>query len=165
MTRYFFLLSSATVIFCASSLAQKAPSRADLNVEFVRPAKTPFEAAVIKAGKVGRISYRVGFGSAPGEFHQLVEDCLASGKVEDFEQLLFDKNPVVRVLGLICLARSLDEGDFAASARLLFNDEADVEYDNGCVIRLRGTVGQLARMLADGKFLPDEDKYKGGAPR
>ena len=91
-----------------------------------------------------------GFTLAPGEFFKLTQEFLKNGTTEDFKGLLEDKNPVVRVMGLVCLAQS-DRAAYAEIARAQRRDRADVSYMIGCVIR-HATVAQLADRLADNPF-------------
>ncbi|MDQ3816573.1 MAG: hypothetical protein M3362_02640 [Acidobacteriota bacterium] len=117
-----------------------------------------FEVAIRKVRRLESISYRIGFALAPGEFYKLSQECLKYGAADSFRALLKDESPVVRVLGLICLAKSLNAEEFAEAARPVFTDDAQVRYTNGCVLNQRATVGQIARRLAEGSFfLADEN--------
>ena len=119
---------------------------------------SPFEAAISKVRRLESVSYRIGFALEPGEFHKLSQECLKYGTVDNFRALLKDESPVVRVLGLICLTKSVNAEEFAEVARALFTDAAQVRYTNGCVLNQRATVGQIARRLAEGRFfVADED--------
>jgi len=97
-------------------------------------------------------SYRVGFGLQPGEFHEVVEQCLRVGTKEEIKSLLDDVDPVIRVLGLICLARLVSPNEFVEFARPLFLDLGTLKYTNGCIVNLSGTVGEIAKALAEGRF-------------
>jgi hypothetical protein len=111
-----------------------------------------FEAAVGKVRRLESVSYRIGFTLEPGEFYKLSQECLKYGTADNFRGLLTDGSPAVRVLGLICLAKSVNAEEFAEVARPLFSDDAQVRYTNGCVLNQRATVGQIARRLAEGRF-------------
>src|SRR5687767_10107357 len=88
------------------------------------------------------VSYRIGWTLEAGEFHKLSREALKNGTVQEFEALLKDENPIVRVLALICLAQSLDAEQFGVLAKTLFADEARMKYTNGCMLNQSGTVGE-----------------------
>jgi hypothetical protein len=84
---------------------------------------------------------------------------LKYGSVNQFTALLKDENPIVRVMALVCLARSVNAEKFALLAKTLFLDAARVKYTNGCVLNQSGTVGWIATRLAENRFfLTDDDK-------
>jgi hypothetical protein len=99
-----------------------------------------------------RVDYRVGFGLTLGQFGQLSQQCRRIATPADLKQLLTDVSPVVRVLGLVCLAKAVDAGQLAALAAPLNGDTATVEYTNGCVLDQRVTVASIFRHLVDGTF-------------
>lgn len=111
-----------------------------------------FDAAVEKVRSLDRMTYRVGFGMTPGEFFRLSEECLHSGTIEDFNRLLTDRAPLVRVMGLIGLAHSVARLDLAKAAAALKGDTAVIIYTNGCVPDQTTTVADLARSLAADQF-------------
>ena len=105
------------------------------------------------------IAYRVGWTLAAGEFHKLSEECLRYGSLEDFKTLLREESPILRVLGLICLAKSVGPGEFLAIAKPLYVDRARVRITNGCILNQSATVGAIAEQLVrDRFFLASEDK-------
>lgn len=91
-----------------------------------------------------------GFTLTPGEFFTLAQECLKNGTREDFKGLLEDRNPVVRVMGLVCLAQS-DQAAYAEVAEAHKGDSAAVSYMIGCVIR-HATVGRIAERLVKEPF-------------
>jgi hypothetical protein len=97
-------------------------------------------------------AYRTGFGLAPGKFYTLSQECLSIGTPADFRLMLFDRTPLVRVMGLICLAQSVDAEEFAKAATVMDGDRAVVRYTNGCVMDQTATVGDIARLLTEGRF-------------
>ena len=118
-----------------------------------------FLPVVRKVEHLESVSYRVGFTLAAGEFHKLSEECLRLGRVEDFKALLRDQNPIVRVMGLICLAQSIDSDEFGETAKTLYMDGALVKYTNGCILDQSATVGTIAKLLVEKRFfLAPEDK-------
>jgi len=100
-----------------------------------------------------RVDYRVGFGLTLGEFGQLTQPCGRVANPTEVRRLLTDVSPVVRVLGLVCLAKSVDAAEFAALAAPMNGDTATVTYSNGCIIDQRVTVASIARHLVDGRFV------------
>ena len=111
-----------------------------------------FLTVVKKVELLKSVSYRVGLTLAAGEFHKLSEECLRLGRVEDFKVLLRDQNPIVRVMGLICLAQSIGPDEFAENAKALYTDAAPVRYTNGCVLNQSATVGMIAKRLVEKRF-------------
>lgn len=88
----------------------------------------------------------VGYAASEGEFYRLSKIFLKSGKVEYYKWLLKDKNPVVRMMGLVCLAQTLSRAEFENIARSQANDNERVDYMMGCFI-LHATVGKIAAEL------------------
>jgi hypothetical protein len=83
------------------------------------------------------------------------------GGVEDFKALLRDQNPIVRVMGLICLAQSISSDEFGEDAKALYMDAAPVKYTNGCLLNQSVTVGMIAKRLVEKRFfLVAEDKRR-----
>lgn len=90
--------------------------------------------------------------SPPGEFFTLSEDLLRYGEAKDFKNLLEDENPIVRVMGLICLAQT-DFEKYAPTLRIFLIDKAEIVLHNKCLIG-RTTVGKIAaHLLEDPNFL------------
>ena len=90
--------------------------------------------------------------SPPGEFFLLSEDLLHYGNEEDFKKLLKDVNPVVRVMGLVCLAQT-DFEKYAPTLRTFLIDKAEIDLAHHCTIG-RTTVSEIAeRLLKDPNFL------------
>jgi hypothetical protein len=118
-----------------------------------------FAAVVRKVRRLESLSYRVGWTLEAGEFHKLSEECLRYGSLEDLKALLGDESPIIRVLGLICLAKSVGPEEFLAIAKPLYVDRAQVRITNGCVLNRSATVGAIAEQLAGHRFfLTAEDK-------
>jgi hypothetical protein len=110
-----------------------------------------FRAAVEKLRSVEVVGgSATGFTLAPGEFFKLSQEFLENGTTEDFKGLLADKNPVVRVMGLVCLAQT-DRAAYAEIARAQRRDRAEVAYMIGCVIR-HAAVAQIADRLVENPF-------------
>lgn len=83
--------------------------------------------------------------SPPGEFYKLSLELLRYGSEDEFEKLLKDENPLVRVMGLVCLAQ-LDFEKHSQTLRAHAIDQAVVALSDGCVIS-HPTVGRIAGML------------------
>lgn len=123
--------------------------------------QSAFTEVVKKVRRLESVSYRVGFGLAPGEFHKLTEDALRHASLDELKALLAEDNPILRVLGLICLARSVGSKEFLAIARPLYHDGAKVKITNGCVLDQSVTVGAIAKQLAEGRFFLKADLHPG----
>lgn len=83
--------------------------------------------------------------SPPGEFYKLSVELLRYGSEDEFEKLLKDENPLVRVMGLVCLAQ-LDFEKHTQTLRAHAIDKAVVTLAHGCEIS-HPTVGRIAGML------------------
>jgi len=95
--------------------------------------------------------------SGKHEFFELSKEFLWAGTERDFKRFLSDRNPVVRAMGLLCLAQT----DFDKHFLTLFShtkDKGEVSLAHGCIIS-RITVGEFAkRLLANPYFLEPEGK-------
>jgi len=137
--------------------AQEPLNRA-LQVDVAVP-QTAFTAVVRKVRRLESVSYRVGWMLEAGEFHKLSEECLRYGTLEDLKALVGDESPILRVLGLICLAKSVGAQEFLAIAQPLYVDRTQVRITNGCILNRSATVGAIAEQLAEDRFfLAAEDK-------
>ena len=91
------------------------------------------------------------------EFFELSKEFLWTGTERDFKRFLSNRNPVVRAMGLLCLAQT----DFDKHFLTLFSltkDKEEVSLAHGCIIS-RITVGEFAnRLLANPYFLEPEGK-------
>ena len=145
------VLSLALIGTSASSQTQSlnAVSESGIGVDCQSPR---FESVLRKVRLLESVSYRVGWALEPGDFYKLSQECLREGTVESFKAMLKDENPIVRVMGLICLAKSVNAEEFSVIAKRLFADNAQLRYTNGCVLNQRMTVGVIAERLAEHKF-------------
>jgi hypothetical protein len=161
MKHSLWLISLLVLLSGAEASAQEPRNRA-LQVD-AAVTRSAFTAVVKKVGRLESVSYRVGWTLEAGEFHKLSEDCLRYGRVEDLKALLGDESPILRVLGLICLAKSVGPEEFLAIAKPLYVDRAQVRITNGCILNRSATVGAIAEQLAgDRFFLAAEDKSPAG---
>lgn len=149
------LLSAATILVaCSTASAQdrsfnltaRAPARLVLH--------SGLEAIIDRVRSLDRMTYTVGFGLAPGEFHSLAQEALRAGTPDDFKRLLRDWTPLVRVLGLICLAQSVSavETEVAITAASLDTDKAVITFANGCITDQTSTVEDITRRIVEGRF-------------
>ncbi len=91
------------------------------------------------------------------KFYQLSKDILGSGTEQDFKRMLHDRNPVVRAMGLLCLAQTDSDKHFLTLLSHTKNKE-EVSLAHGCVVR-RITVGEFAKwLLYSPYFLEPEGK-------
>ena len=92
-----------------------------------------------------------GFGS-PNEFYKLSKQFLATHTRADFLRMLNHFNPIVRAMGLLCLAqKQRDESFMILLAHT--SDETVVRLSRGCLLS-EITIGEFAkRLLIDPDFL------------
>jgi len=114
-----------------------------------------FNSAILHLRSVERIETPyIGFAAnpAPRRFYKLLKVCLTYGGTEDFKDLLKDANPMVRLMGLACLAK-VDVARHAHVFESSMTDRGTVGMLQGCVAS-QVTVGELARRLvADPDYL------------
>jgi hypothetical protein len=154
MMRSFLL--SAVMILVAGSTASAQDRSFDLTarVSARLVLHSGLEAIIDRVRSLDRMTYRVGFGLAAGEFHSLSQEALRAGTPDDFKRLLTDWTPLVRVLGLICLAQSVSavEAEVASAAASLDKDKAVIMFTNGCVMDQTSTVADITRRIVEGRF-------------
>src|SRR5918993_2274597 len=91
-----------------------------------------------KLRKVTALSnHQPGWGT--NDFYKLSKEFLKKHTIRDFRFMLNDRNPIVRAMGLLCLAQSkADEHDLAL---LLHTDDTEEVYlQDGCILS-RITIG------------------------
>ena len=142
---------------CPGVRGQIRPARA----EFRSPdGRYEFTSSLFKLRSVKRVSSRTPGWSGPGEFFKLSEELLRYGSAGDFERLIEDKNPVIRVMGLVCLARA-DPERSAAVLPLHFGDKGIVHVSHNCVT-YEATVGEIAGRLSSApNFLGHQSRPSG----
>jgi hypothetical protein len=97
-----------------------------------------------------------GFGGR-NDFYILSKEFLRRGTVKEFRAMPHDRNPVVRAMGMLCLAQT-DADEHYLTLLLHTNDEAEVYLHEGCIIS-KITVGEFARrLLSNPYFLDPEGK-------
>ena len=96
-------------------------------------------------------NYDPGFGS-PNEFYKLSKQFLKSHTTSDFRRMINHLNPIVRAMGLLCLAQTAKDDSFMVLLSHS-NDGAVVYLSRGC-FRSEITVGEFAkRLLINPDFL------------
>ncbi len=109
-----------------------------------------FNSAVTHLRSVDRIETPyIGFSATPARrrFYKLSKVCVTYGTAEDFKDLLGDRNPMVRAMGLACLVQV----DPEAHEEVVRNHTADagmIGMLEGCVAS-KITVGEFARRLIE----------------
>ena len=110
-----------------------------------------------KLRKITAISnHDPGWGGS-NDFYKLSKEFLKKHTITEFRFMLNDRNPIVRAMGLLCLAQSnADEHDLEL---LLHTDDTEEIYlKNGCIIS-RITIGEFAQqLLRNPYFLEPEGK-------
>ena len=115
-----------------------------------RPEETKrFKAAVVELRKVKTVaSTHTGVAGVPSLFGEVSLELLKYGTEEDFLNLLKDKSPVVRSMGLYCLAQK-DVKKHADVLKKFVEDKERIRLVIGCEVRENATVGEVARLLLD----------------
>lgn len=115
-----------------------------------RPKETKqFKEAVVELRKVKTVaSTHTGVAGVPSLFGEVSLALLKYGTEEDFLTLLGDKSPVVRSMGLYCLAQK-DVKKHADVLRKFVEDKERIKLVVGCEVNENATVGDVARLLLD----------------
>ena len=115
-----------------------------------------FDGLPSKLRKVTALSnHQPGWGR--NDFYKLSKEFLKNRSTTDFRFMLNDNNPIVRAMGLLCLAQSdADEHSFTLLGHT--GDKEEVYLHDGCLIS-KISIGQFAqRLLANPYFLEPEGK-------
>jgi len=103
------------------------------------------ESEIEQLRKIERVTgISVGIGGGPGEFFELSKVFLRKGKEEDFLNLTEDENPVVRSMGVLCLAKHTKS---ANKLKKHITDSGIIYYFPGGCMGTRITVGKFVRNL------------------
>jgi len=137
-----------SVTLLLGSCFQVHGQRVDRHQPFRTPNKRyELRSAVWKLRTVKEVSSATPGWSPPGEFFKLSEELLRYGNEGEFKKLLEDENPIVKVMGLVCLAQL----DFEKHSPILrahaIDQEVVVLHDQCLVSNIR--VGQIAKMLLE----------------
>jgi hypothetical protein len=95
-----------------------------------------------------------GFGNA-NDFYLLSREFLTKRTEKDFKQMLRDRNPVVRAMGLLCLAE-VDAREHYLVLLYHTKDGEEVYLHEGCTVS-KITVGEFARRLLNNPHFLDPD--------
>jgi hypothetical protein len=95
-----------------------------------------------------------GFGNS-NDFYLLSREFLTKRTEKDFRLMLRDRNPVVRAMGLLCLAE-VDAREHYLALLYHTKDEEEVYLHEGCVVS-KITVGEFARRLLKNPHFLDPD--------
>ena len=95
-----------------------------------------------------------GFGGS-NDFYNLSKEFLRNRKVKDFKLMLHDRNPIVRAMGLLCLAQA-DADEHYLTLLLHTKDKEEVYLHEGCIVS-KITVGEFARRLLDNPYFLEPD--------
>lgn len=85
-----------------------------------------------------------GFGGG-NEFYKLSKEFLKSHDSSDFRRMLHHRNPIVRAMGLLCLAQT-DQDKFFMLFLLHGKDSEQVSLHQGCILSTI-TVGEFVQRL------------------
>jgi hypothetical protein len=101
-------------------------------------------------------SHDRGFGGGH-DFYLLSKEFLATRTAKDFKRMVNDRDPIVRAMGLLCLAQA-DADELHLALVLHTGDKAEVYLHEGCIVS-KITVGEFARrLLSNPYFLDPEGK-------
>ena len=97
-----------------------------------------------------------GFGGS-NDFYVLSKEFLEHRTVKDFKRMSSDFNPIVRAMGLLCLAQTDAEEHYLTLA-LHADGKEEVYLHKGCIVS-KITIGEFARRLLNNPhFLDPEGK-------
>jgi hypothetical protein len=89
------------------------------------------------------------------KFYKLSKEFLRFRTPEDFRKMLNDRNPIVKAMGLLCLAQSdPDENHMILLSHV--GDKEEVLIHHGCVVSMI-TIGEFTRRLLNNPYFLDPD--------
>jgi len=92
-----------------------------------------------------------GFGGS-NEFYKLSKELMKSHDSSDFRRMVNQRNPIVRAMGLLCLAQT-DKDQYFLLLLSHWKDTERVYLHQGCIVS-RITVGEFVqRLFLDSHFL------------
>jgi len=118
-------------------------SVASVEAQNVKP--RVFDLTMNRLGRVKWISnHDTGFG-ADNEFYKLSQELLKSHQSTDFSRMVNQRNPIVRAMGLLCLAQTdQDESFFLLLSH--WSDAEEINLHQGCIVS-KITVGEFVQRL------------------
>ena len=116
-----------------------------------------YDPLLTKLNSVKSLSnYDRGFGGS-NEFYKLSKEFLDSHDPSDFRRMVNSRNPIVKAMGLLCLAQ-LDSDEYWFTLFSHAKDNEEVYLHEGCGVS-RITIGEFAqRLLSNPHFLDPEEK-------
>jgi len=114
-----------------------------------------FDPAMNKLLTVKWISnHNPGFGGS-NEFYKLSKELMKSHDSSDFRRMVNQRNPIVRAMGLLCLAQT-DKDQYFLLLLSHWKDTERVYLHQGCIVS-RITVGEFVqRLFLDAHFLDEK---------
>lgn len=96
-----------------------------------------------------------GFGS--NEFYKLSKEFLESHNPSDFKRMVYSRNPIVKAMGLLCLAQ-VDFDKYWLTLLSHWKDNEEIYLHQGCIAS-KVTIGEFAqRLLSNPYFLDPGEK-------
>jgi hypothetical protein len=116
-----------------------------------------FDPLSVKLASVKSLSNRdTGFGNG-NEFYKLSKDFLESHNPSDFKRMVHSRNPIVKAMGLLCLAQ-LDSDKYWLTLLSRWKDNEEVYLHEGCIVS-KITIGEFTqRLISNPYFLDPEGK-------
>jgi hypothetical protein len=97
-----------------------------------------------------------GFGGS-NDFYKLSKEFLVSHNPSDFKRMLYSRNPIVKAMGLLCLAQ-VDPHKYWFTLLSHGKDNEEVYLHQGCIMS-KVTIGEFTqRLLSNPYFLDAEEK-------
>ena len=97
-----------------------------------------------------------GFGGS-NEFYKLSKEFLKTQNSSDFQRMVYSRNPIIKAMGLLCLAR-IDFDKYWLVLLSHWQDNEEVYLHQGCIVS-KITVGEFTqRLLRNPYFLDPEEK-------
>ncbi len=91
------------------------------------------------------------------DFYLLSKELLSRGTVKEFKAMARDRNPIVRAMGLLCLAQTNADENYVMLL-LHAKDKAEVYLHEGCIVS-KITVGEFVqRVMSNPHFLEPEGR-------
>jgi len=98
-----------------------------------------------------------GFGGS-NEFYKLSKEFLESHNPSDFKRMLHSRNPIVKAMGLLCLAQ-VDSDKYWFTLLSHGNDKEEVYLDQGCIVS-KVTIGEFSQRLLSNPYFLDAEKKR-----
>ena len=96
-------------------------------------------------------NHNPGFGGT-NDFYQLSKEFLKSHDASDFRRMVNQRNPIVRAMGLLCLAQ-LDRDQYFLLLLSHWTDPEEVPLHEGCLVKHITVGGFVQRLFVNPRFL------------